>query len=65
MHELIQEKLNFRGLTFWGGIWSGGIVGPYFIDVTLTGEHTMKYEVTLFCLNEGKSPLHDNTEIIW
>jgi hypothetical protein len=25
-----EEELNVPGLTVWAGIWSGGIVGPYF-----------------------------------
>jgi hypothetical protein len=29
-HEVIQEELNVPGITVWAGIWSGGIVGPYF-----------------------------------
>jgi hypothetical protein len=32
-HEFIQEELNVTGLTVWVGIWSGGIVGPYFFMV--------------------------------
>jgi hypothetical protein len=32
-HEVIQEELNVPGLTFWPGVWSGGIVGPYFFLV--------------------------------
>jgi hypothetical protein len=30
-HEVIQEELNVPGLTVLAGIWSGGIVGPYFL----------------------------------
>jgi hypothetical protein len=37
-HEFIQEELNVPSLTVWVGIWSGGIVGPYFFDGTVTGE---------------------------
>jgi hypothetical protein len=37
-HEVIQAELNVPSLTVWVGIWSGGIVGPYFFDGTVTGE---------------------------
>jgi hypothetical protein len=30
LQEVIQEELNVPGLTVRAGIWSGGIVGPYF-----------------------------------
>jgi hypothetical protein len=61
--EVIQEKLNVPGLTVWAGIWSGGIVGPYFFYDTVTGESylEMLHEVVLPELEN--SPLYDNTEI--
>jgi hypothetical protein len=64
-HEVIQEELNVPGLTVWAGIWSGGIVGPYFFDSTVTRESylEMLHEVVLPELEN--SPLYDNTEIIW
>jgi hypothetical protein len=38
-HEFIHEELNVPGLTVWAGIWSDGIVDPYFFfDGTVTGE---------------------------
>jgi hypothetical protein len=29
-HEIIQEELYVPGVTVWAGIWSQGILGPYF-----------------------------------
>lgn len=37
-HEIIPEELNAPGVNCWAGIWSGGIVGPHFVEGTLTGE---------------------------
>jgi hypothetical protein len=64
-HEVIQEELNVPGLTVWAGIWSGGIVGPYFFYGTVSGGSypEMLHEVVLTELYN--CPLYDNTEIIW
>jgi hypothetical protein len=50
--------------TVWAGIWSGGIVGPYFFAGTVTGESyfDMLREAVLPELED--IPLYDNTEII-
>jgi hypothetical protein len=60
--EVIQEEFNVSGLTVWAGIWSGGIMGPYFFYGTVTGESylEMLHEVLPELEN---SPLYDNTEI--
>lgn len=36
-HEIMTQELNLPGVNCWAGIWSGGIVGPFFFDGTVTG----------------------------
>jgi hypothetical protein len=64
-HEFIQEELNVTGLTVWAGIWSGGIVGPYFFDGTVTGESCLEMLREVILPELEYSSLYDNTEIIW
>ncbi len=35
----MNRELNLPGLNCWAGIWSGGIVGSFFFDSTVTGLH--------------------------
>jgi hypothetical protein len=64
-HEVIQEELNVPGITFWAGIWSGGIVGPYIFYGTESGESYLEMILEVVLRELGNSPLYDKTEIIW
>lgn len=33
----VEQTMQAEGLTVWAGIWSQGVVGPYFFDDTVTG----------------------------
>jgi hypothetical protein len=64
-HEVIQEELNVPSLTVWAGIWSGGIVGPYFFDGTVAGESYLEMLREFVFPELENSQLYDNNEIIW
>jgi hypothetical protein len=63
--KLHEVELNVRGITVWAGIWSGGIVSPYFFYGTVTGESYLEMlrEVVLLELENNLS--YNSTEIIW
>lgn len=37
-HVIIEQELNVPRVVVWGGIWSNGVVGPYFFEGNLTSE---------------------------
>ncbi len=37
-HLIIEQELNVPRVTVWGGIWSNGVVGPYFFDNNVTSQ---------------------------
>lgn len=37
-HIVITEEMNAPGVTVWAGIWSGGIIGPFFFRDTVTAD---------------------------
>ena len=37
-HVTISKPVNSPGVVVWGGIYSGGVIGPFFFDDTVTGE---------------------------
>lgn len=37
-HVFVTEGMKSPGLNVWGGIWQGGIIGPFFIERNLTGD---------------------------
>jgi hypothetical protein len=38
-HQVIQEELNVAGVIVWAGIWVQGVVGPLYIEGTVTANH--------------------------
>jgi hypothetical protein len=64
MNELTGEKLNIYRLKVWSGIWSGDIMGPCFIAVTVSGQtdHETWRGVVLPELEVSR--LHENSDII-
>lgn len=37
-HVIIEQELNVPRVVVWGGIWSNGIVGPYFFEGNVTSD---------------------------
>ncbi len=37
-HIVISQEMNASGVIVWAGIWSGGIIGPFFFHDTVTAE---------------------------
>lgn len=37
-HLVIEQELNVPRVAVWGGIWSNGVIGPFFFDGNVTGE---------------------------
>ena len=37
-HLIIERELNVPRVAVWGGIWSNGVIGPFFFDGNVTGE---------------------------
>ena len=37
-HVVYERAVNLPGVCVWAGVWSGGIIGPYFFPGTVTGE---------------------------
>ena len=37
-HEVMEREQFGAGVTVWAGMWSGGIIGPYFFEGTVTAE---------------------------
>jgi hypothetical protein len=37
-HMTMQKNFNTPGINVWIGIWSGRIIGPYFIQENITGD---------------------------
>ena len=37
-HIIIEQELNVPQVVVWGGIWSNGVVGPYFFEGNVTSE---------------------------
>jgi hypothetical protein len=37
-HIVISQEMNAPGVIVWAGIWSGGIIGPFFFHDTVTAE---------------------------
>ena len=48
-----EQTMQAEGLTVWAGIWSEGVIGPYFFDNTVTGQSYLKmledYFYPTFC----------------
>jgi hypothetical protein len=42
-HQVIQEELNAPGVTVWAGIWAQGVVGPLFIEGTVTADLYLEF----------------------
>jgi hypothetical protein len=38
-HIVITEEMNAPGITLWAGIWSGGIIGPFFFYDNVTADN--------------------------
>jgi hypothetical protein len=38
VHLIIEQELNVPQVIVWGGIWSNGVVGPYFFEDNVTSE---------------------------
>jgi hypothetical protein len=38
LHLIIEQELNVPQVIVWGGIWSNGVVGPYFFEDNVTSE---------------------------
>jgi len=36
-HIVITQEMNAPGIVVWAGIWSGGLIGPFFFRDTVTG----------------------------
>ena len=36
-HIVITQEMNVPGIVVWAGIWSGGLIGPFFFRDTVTG----------------------------
>lgn len=56
---MISHEFNVPEVTVWAGIWSGGVIGPYFYDGTVNAENylEMLHEVVLELQN---SPNFEN-----
>lgn len=37
-HIIIEQEVNLPGVIVWAGVWSGGIIGPYFFPGTVSGQ---------------------------
>ena len=37
-HVIIEQELNVPRVIVWGGIWSNGVIGPYFFEGNVTSE---------------------------
>lgn len=46
-HVTIQEELNVPGITVWGGVYAGGLVGPYFFDGTVNSDNYLNLLIDL------------------
>lgn len=64
-HEVLQEELNVPGITVWAGIWSGGIVGPYFFNDTVRGDSYLEMLQDTVFPELQNNPLYENTNLIW
>ena len=62
-HILMEKPLNTPGITVFAGMWSHGIVGPYFHYDYVNGESYLRMltEEVVLCLQNH--PVHDN--MIW
>jgi hypothetical protein len=58
-------ELNVRGVTVLAGIWNGDIVGPYFLNGTVTGESYFEMLREAVLLELENNLLYNSTEIIW
>jgi hypothetical protein len=41
-HVIIEQELNVPRVIVWGGIWSNGVVGPYFFEGNVTSENYLQ-----------------------
>ncbi|CAF3423115.1 unnamed protein product, partial [Rotaria sp. Silwood2] len=41
-HLIIEQELNVPRVTVWGGIWSNGVVGPYFFEDNITSQNYVR-----------------------
>jgi hypothetical protein len=66
-HAVISHELNVPGVTVWAGIWSGGVIGPYFYDGTVNAENylEMLHEVFLELENSPTFEQLRRRSIIW
>ncbi|XP_046685554.1 uncharacterized protein LOC124371263 [Homalodisca vitripennis] len=65
----METELNAPGVSVWAGIFSGGLIGPYFFNGPVNAEHyrEMLYEVLIALEN---NPLFENVQpvkdrLIW
>lgn len=64
-----EHAMQAEGLTVWAGIWSQGVIGPYFFNNTVTGESYLEmlndYFYPAFCdLSGNKSIFYAKTSIL-
>lgn len=64
-HELLEQELNVPGVNVWAGVWSGGIVGPYFFNGTVTGASYLEMLQDVVLPELQNNPLFENTNFIW
>jgi hypothetical protein len=64
MNEIIREKLNIHRLNVWSGIWSGDIIVPCIIDVTVSRETDHETWRGVVLPELEFSLLHDNSDIV-
>ncbi|CAF1503241.1 unnamed protein product [Adineta ricciae] len=69
-HLIIEEELNVPRVAVWGGIWSDGVINPYFFDSNVTSQnylemlkHTIVSQLqthptfpTMICQQDGAPP---------
>jgi hypothetical protein len=41
-HFVIEQELNASGVAVWEGIWSHGVVGPFFFENTVTSDNYLQ-----------------------
>jgi hypothetical protein len=57
-HIVISQEMNTPGVTVWAGIWSGGIIGPFFFRDTVTAEsYLQKLEDEIVPAIKGRTNL--------
>lgn len=58
---IIERHMNSPGVVVWAGIWSGGIIGPYFFDGNVSGasylEMIFNFVIPEICTRPELQPL--------